>query len=108
MNQGIAAGGAEVDTAQLQATEDRKIVAVGYEDNSQADAGGEISFSSQRTINTEGQDNTKASPIFVTYNGGQITNLDIAWDSGEELHFHAVNNSGSTVQAAWTIYYREV
>lgn len=107
VTEGIAAGGAQVDFAQLQATEGRTIVGVVYMDNSTADAGGELSFSSQRTINAETQDNTKAATVFTSYGGGQLWGLDIRWDAGEELHVHAVNNSGSTVQATFIVYYRE-
>lgn len=107
-HEGIPAGGATEDFQQLQATEDREIVGVSYEDNSQADAGGEISFRSTRVINQETTDETKAGTVFVTYNGGQVMGLSIDWDSGEEIHLHAVNNSGSTVQATFIIYYREL
>lgn len=108
VSQNVATGGRSEDYDQLQATEERTIVAISYTDAAGADnVGGEVSFASDSTINTTDTDATKAQTLLTAYGDKVVGGMNVNWSDGEELHFHAVNNSGSSEYQYFTVYYRE-
>lgn len=105
----ISSGGGSGDFAQLQADEDREIIAITYGDSSRANVGGEVSFSSSRTIGSSSDtDAARSSVLVISYEQVEIQDMSVTWNAGEEIHFHGVNNSGSDEDQAFVIHYREL
>lgn len=108
----IPAGGVQEDVRNLQASEDRRIVGFQIDDTGgSANVGMEFSFKSSTTIGsaaTPTEDENRASVIGVGFQGQAVMGLSITWNAGEEVHIHAVNNSGAEEEVHGTIYYEEL
>lgn len=101
------------DPFRMQATEDRRIMAVTIAMRGGQDAGGmEVSFSSlAEAIGSQNGNNNAKSPVVAVSRGGNTVHfsdgIDEDWGEGEEVHVHTENNTGSTIRGSITVYYRE-
>lgn len=106
------------DIAQVQATEDREIVAVkfGVTANTNAPA---LSFSSvdNGLIGSTADSDTEASrsPVIAYRDSaeskapaGNPVSLGMEWAQGEEVHLHCRNLTAAEEEVSCLIYYREI
>lgn len=102
-------GGTTEDQRQITAIEDREIVAVSFAKNA-IEGFLEVSMSSGANIGSnDNQVDSRAGTVAIFGGEGQtVTDLDIEWSEGEEIHIHERNNTGATINYGLTIYYTEL
>lgn len=110
VDESLNTGGTTADVRQLQAQEDREIVAVSFSKNS-SEGFLELSFSSASEIGgSQNQTESRSSAIAIFGGSAQNTTVveGINWGEGEEIHLHEKNNTGAGIDYSLVVYYREV
>lgn len=111
----LGTGGLAEDVLQLEAEEDRRIVAVQGGKNSN-NGFVELSTSSAANIgNPPKADADRSGTIFTLGGNGEAIEFGskdgseqyVEWDENQELHLHGVNNTGGGIDFAMTVYYLE-